>query len=575
MKSIYLFLSWLVITVSSFAQQRSTVKWGEDFKFRKGTTDLKVILSDKTGAYLQESHVAVKTYYVIGGDFRGSATLVKMNANLAEVYRHSFNKELRGKQFVQFFSCGNNLYIFSSAYNRSERQTDIFAAKVDKSTGKLAVAWKQLTSLQQEKRKDKFHFKLTYNADSSKMVIVSSVEGKERNEYRVQEFDSNLKASAKPIIISNEFEVKKFQLEDLLYTINRKVILVGRVYEYEDGKKKKEKFLDFSHYNIRVYDEKGKRESEINTSINGKWLSSTKVLQEKNQDLVLAAFYSNEKKGNTIDGLLTQRIDITNGKVLSTSAKQINRSLLSAERDSTDNDVKEDKNAKESQDKTKEESEGFSRYMKFRNIFYTTDGGLVILAESYNHYLRTSSSYSPGTNGSPGKWTSTTYSIYKSGDIMMCKINAAGDIDWLQVQPKDQDERYVIGRETNIVASSPASGGASFFAAVNMPFYSGFGAMKIGSSIQIIFNDNPKNAAVVDASRRMEATYRFSKSDCFILDVDVATGKFSRKLLFSNDERPTAMPRVGSVIGNEMYLVGRADRLFGKTRVSVGKIMVK
>lgn len=51
--------------------------------------------------------------------------------------------------------------------------------------------------------------------------------------------------------------------------------------------------------------------------------------------------------------------------------------------------------------------------------------------------------------------------------------------------------------------------------------------------------------------------------------------KFSRKLLFSNDERPTAMPRVGSVIGNEMYLVGRADRLFGETRVSVGKIMVK
>lgn len=35
MKSIYLFLTSLVITVSSFAQQRSTVKWGEDFKLKR------------------------------------------------------------------------------------------------------------------------------------------------------------------------------------------------------------------------------------------------------------------------------------------------------------------------------------------------------------------------------------------------------------------------------------------------------------------------------------------------------------------------------------------------------------
>ena len=72
------------------------------------------------------------------------------------------------------------------------------------------------------------------------MVVVSSIEGKEKNTYQVQEFDKNLTPAAKPVDITNEFDPKTFQLEDVLYTINKKIILVGRIYEYEEGKKKKE-----------------------------------------------------------------------------------------------------------------------------------------------------------------------------------------------------------------------------------------------------------------------------------------------------------------------------------------------
>ena len=91
----------------------------------------------------------------------------------------------------------------------------------------------------------------------------------------------------KPVDITNEFDPKTFQLEDVLYTINKKIILVGRVYEYEEGKKKKNKFLDFANYNIRLYDEKGKQQAEVNTNINGKWLISTKLVQKADKDLVL------------------------------------------------------------------------------------------------------------------------------------------------------------------------------------------------------------------------------------------------------------------------------------------------
>lgn len=68
---------------------------------------------------------------------------------------------------------------------------ELFAVKVDKASGSLSIRWQRLASFLQESKKDKIEFKLTYNTDSSKMVIVSSLQGKESNEYKPQEFDNN------------------------------------------------------------------------------------------------------------------------------------------------------------------------------------------------------------------------------------------------------------------------------------------------------------------------------------------------------------------------------------------------
>ncbi|WP_343689959.1 hypothetical protein [Chitinophaga sp.] len=592
MKSIYLYLLTLAISISCLAQQKTSVKWGEDIKLKKGSTDLKVICTDNTGIYLEEAHIKMKAYYVIGATFRGSGTLIKMNANLSETYRRNYDKDLRGKEFEQFFPLGNDLFIFASNYNRRDRMLELFAAKVNKASGDLSIRWQRLASFQQESKKDKIEFRLTYNTDSSKMVIVSSVQGKERNEYRVQEFDNKLKGAA-PVVISNEFETKKYQLEDVIYTINRKIILVGRTYEYEEGKKKKAKFLDFNHYNIRMYNEGGKQESEINTTINGKWLSSTKLLQERNQDLVLAAFYSNEKKSRKVNGLLVQRIDANTGQVISTIDKTINDAMLS-DGDYEEDDDKEDskettsgkkgKNGKEDKDdKTakaaqeskdaKEEGEGFSRYMRFRKIFYASDGGLTILAESFNTYTYSTSSYTPGVNGAPGHWSSTTYRVYSSGDLLMCKVAAKGDLDWLEVVPKSQEERYAVSYST--YGSGATFSGFSFFTALTMPFYSGFGVIRSGNNIHLVLNDNPRNAGVTQTGQKVKSVSRFGKSDCFVITVDELTGKISRKMIFSNREIPAAMPKKGAAFGNDFYMVGRADRVFGKTRIAVGKISVK
>jgi hypothetical protein len=567
------------LSISVYAQKQS-ITWGDEFKLKKGSNSISVVYTDASGVYIQEDHLALKAYFVIGASMRESASLVKLDKNLQEVYRTDFNKELRGKEFETFFAFRDKLMMIASEYHKSDRALEIFAAEVDKSSGELRESFKPITSFVKEEKKDEINFKLIPNADSTKIVLISTVSGKEKNTYQVQEFDKNLKAVTKPAIITNEFEAKTYQLEDVLYTTDKKIVLVGRVFEYQEGKKKKEKFLDFANYNIRIYDEKGKQQSEINTNINGKWLTNTKLMLGKGKDLVLASFYSKEKRGTT-NGLLVQRIDPATGRVISTAEKEINYSLLTTdngeteeEDDDKDGDSRAERKEREKLAKIKDEGEGFSKYMKFRNIFYTADNGLVLLAENYHQFTYTSSSYTPGTNGMPGRWTYYTNYVYDCGEVMMCKIDATNNISWLQIVPKSQREVIRYSNGSGGTGASITFGG-DFFDSGSRPFYAGFGAIQAKNQIHVFFNDSPKNATVSQPGQKVRTISSFRKSDCFIVSLDEVTGKYQRKLFFSNSDVPTAMPRHSSVVGQDMYMVGKTDRLFGKTKLAVAKISSK
>ncbi|MCW3120296.1 MAG: hypothetical protein JWM28_4378 [Chitinophagaceae bacterium] len=564
-----LLMAAALLSLSTFSQ-KSKITWGDEFRLRRGSTDLEVIYADKSGVYLQEGHLAVRSYFVIGGTTRASATLVKLDKNLTELYRSDFNRELKGKEFVQFFVVQDRMFVFASDYEKREKTLTIFGAEVNKNSGELSGDWIMITSFQKEEKKDDINFKLALNADSSKMVVISSIEGREKNEYTIQEFDKTLKPTAKPVTITNEFDPKTFQLEDVLYTLNKKKILVGRIYEYQEGKKKKDKFLDFANYNIRLYDEKGKQQKEINTNVNGRWLNSTKLVQEKNNDVVLAAFFSNQRRGKTIDGMLVQRINPVSGEVITTSEKQINHSLLTGDPDPSDeeSDEKEsraERKERERLDKIIDEGDAFSKYMRFQNIFYTNDDGLIVVAEKYHHYIYTLRSYASGTGTSPARWTSTTYSVYECGDLLMCKIDKAGNIGWMRVLPKAQREVIQIGYSTGF-------GFPGYFDPSNRPFYAGFGTLQTNNAIQILFNDNPRNATVTQPGQKIKSVRHFGKSDCFIIKVDVADGKAERRMFFTNADVPTSMPRLGSVIGEDMYIIGKDDRMFGKSKIAVAKV---
>ena len=244
--------------------------------------------------------------------------------------------------------------------------------------------------------------------------------------------------------------------------------------------------------------------------------------------------------------------------------------------DDGDDESRKERKERERLEKIQNEDEGFSKYMRFRNFIFTADNGLVILAEKYHEYTytTTSTSYS-GTGFGSARTTTTTYQVYECGDLMMAKMDIKGNINWLHVVPKQQREVIQTGS-----SSGPGYGGfsvgTSFFDnAFNWPFYAGFGALAGDKSVSIIFNDHKKNDKVLQLGQKVKRISYFRKSDCFGINLDPISGKYTRNSLFSNNDVPTAMPRLSSNLGRDMYIVGKEDCIFGKTKIAVARISLK
>jgi hypothetical protein len=564
MKKIPMLLLVLCTTMSVFSQT-STIKWSDEIK-SSHTTDHVVVAADNSGVYYKDTRYDVKLF----GTSTIIVSLIKLDANLNEVYKKDFS-DLKGKSFGQFITLKDKLFITAGSYDKEKGLSSYYAAPINKATGEISGDWQLLGQWQKGADESYLNFALNchiqfgYNADSSKILLVSGMSGKEKISYEIKKIDTILNQVGKVVTISNEFEPKTFQLQDMLTISNGNTVLIGRIYQYQDGKKQKDKFLNFSNYNIRIYDSVGKQIKEINTDIAGKWLTSTKIVQEQNKNLVLAAFYSDKKDDDQISGLLIQQINPVTGEIISTSRKEINTSLVTTYED---DDTKKGKDQQDNNEK-------FSRYMRFRNIVYTPDSGLIILAEKYHTYTYFSSDVvGPNSIGVSG---TTTYRVFETGDLMMSKIDAAGNISWLDVLPKDQEESY----ETSYSFGSYGPLGGdwqdmdNFFTAfTESGTYSSFGVVADSSNLYILFNDEKKNKDVLYLGQKVKTIHYFWDNDFYSVKLDELTGKYTRDFLFNNKNLPTLMPRRGYAVGKDIYIMGLQGGVLSKPKVAVAKIHI-
>jgi hypothetical protein len=113
---------------------------------------------------------------------------------------------------------------------------------------------------------------------------------------------------------------------------------------------------------------------------------------------------------------------------------------------------------------------------------------------------------------------------------------------------------------------------SGFFRESFAPFFSGFGAMQSNGTINIFFNDNPKNAEVMQPGQKVYTAKELGYSHCYVVTLDEITGKYQRNDCFTNSKVPTAMVRQAAVFGDEMYIIGKNEAVMGKTKLAVAKI---
>ena len=553
MKPLFFLAAILFVSTAVYTQPQVT--WGPEFKLKKGSTDLSIIKAEAAGIYLEESHI-VSTPGWWAPRQKKSSILVKLSADMNELYKRNYDKELRGKDFETFLFTKDKLYLFASAHEKSTRSFDLYAVEIDKNSGDIKSNWQRICNWNMGEKGSEVDFRITPNADTSKIILVSTNTGKAQNQYGIQVMDTDLRIFGRPFTISNEFDPKTFQLEDFIYTFSGNSVLVGRVYEYEEGKKKKDKNLLFKNYSIRIYDDQGKLKKELATDIEEKFFVSGRMIQLKNE-IALAAFYSNGKRKKEINGMLVQRIDPVTGKVITETRKELNTSMISDDNASQDNKYRRKRNDVRTE-------EGLSSNLIFRNFYSTPDNGIVILAEKYD---MTEGQYSSNFGGSTSFYTVETHTC---GDIYTTKISSQGNIDWLKVLPKKQIEEIRTGGGSS---SGPIVVITYFGTLSNRPFFAGFGCLQDGHFLNIFFNDSKYNANVLAPGTDVRRVTDFDATECFQVKLDLLTGKLTRKSLFSNRHIPPAMPRLSVVLNETLYLTGKDDARFGtRAKLAVGKI---
>lgn len=565
MQRIFL-VGYCIILSQNIFSQTPKVQWGDEFKFDKKGGDIEIVHTDNTGIYIKETHMVTKRLSLLNA-MRESATLLKCDKDLNKIYTSDFNRELRSKEFERLMFLNNKLFLFATDYIRRDGMLMLYGVEINKSNGKQVGEWKELTGWEKEEKGDDLNFQLGYNYDSTKMLLVSTREGKSKNNYEVRQYDASLNPTSKPVNITNEFSPKTFDLEDVLFTQSGTVMVVAKQYEVAA---RKNRGLQFKGYNVRLYSGVGKLIKDISTGDKNKIPLQLAVVQHSAEQLALTAFYC-EELGGPVKGIMAARINPVTGDILGLDSKEISAEI-SGEDDAPENGI-------DSLKAPAGADLGISSTMIFRNFVYCPDNSLIVIAEKFHSYSysRTSST----SRSSMGGYSSSTnyYTAYDCDEVMIFKVGEKCDIKWLKILPKFQHE--VIETSSQVTNAYPGRDITSvvpnyYVMKSNRPYYAGFGVYVNKDKVTIIVNDYDVNANITRLGQKPRKVSFMGHTVCFAISYDMNDGNCTRNILFSNKDKgvPTAMPRLGKMLGLDFYMAGKQDRIIGKSKIAVAKLSI-
>lgn len=571
-------LAALLIIATCLCAQNYKLTVGEEMKLTKGTTDMEIVAADKTGVYFTEAHFVMKAYFVIGATYGTSQKLIKFDKNFNETYTKEYKKELKGYNFHSFQTVGDELFMFATDYIKKERTFKVLGARIDKSTGELFSELAEIASFELETKKDDYELRVESVNNGKNLLAVVNISNTDRTTLGVSLLDTKLK-QRESTIINLTYPAKHYTIQDVKYTASKKIVLLGKEFEEVESGKRKKKKLVFTNYSIAVYNNRGKKERDIASTQQNRFVIGGKLIEEPTGELLLAGFYSNTAKKEEMNGFFVNKMDVLKGELLADSYKEIYPEMLGTfvEDDDKGEDTDDKKNKEKRSDKEKEndDEDAFPNTYVIRSVAVNpVDGSYVITAEisQYSFYSYQTSEY----NSMSKTWTYRNNIIHRftNSNILVINTDVNAKIKWMNSIPKKQVEQVSSSSATAAYVYYQSL--SSYFAqAGGMPYYSSYSSLIDKNNLIVILNDHKDNNVTANYNDKVKTLYNFKKkSNTYGIAIDLATGKMSRKYITANNEDLIMMPRHGYVVSNEIYIPTWRQHMLGKTEFKMTKIAV-
>jgi hypothetical protein len=256
-------------------------------------------------------------------------------------------------------------------------------------------------------------------------------------------------------------------------------------------------------YKIILFETGSDAPREFDIQLDGKTISDMGFRLGKNQDLIVAGFYSNKGRySDEIAGTFYLKLDAHSQEVVAKGLNEFDKSFLM--------NFMSARNANRGEE---------LREFKIDQIVDREDGGAYMVAEQ--RYRQTVSTYN-------GRYTTTDY-YYNFNDIIVASIDPEGKINWVKTIPKTQ---------VTINDRGP---------------FSGYAMAVSGSTIHFVFNDNAKNLRIPNP--RDYRTFTGPKNAASMLVSFKENGQEKRQTLFLQAEKTVyARPK--------MYWTTKAGEIF-------------
>lgn len=533
----------MVIASLSQAQQHAPkVKIGEKIKTSGGFSLSDIIGSDESGFYtVQKSNSPFgRVDKVVFEYYNNRLELVKENkvelSYDGNALAYEFTVELKEKLYV-FMSYKNSKsktnYLFAASFNKETLSVSNDLMKVGEisyeggSVGKL-FSGSDIEDYESYRGAYIGEFNYDYSVDSSLIAIYYAMPNDlgEDKRFGVHVLNDNMETlweKTDQLPYSDKLvDVKDFEVDN-----QGNFHLLTMVF---DGKRK-EKSKKESNYKFEMfsYTAKGEKLSRNDLTAGGKFITEMNFEVNKDLELVCAGYYANKsgfhRKADgfwmnanhtnlyEISGYYYQRINAETGEVLMENLTEFSMDFI------TEN--MSDKELRKTMRKNSKGKDVGMKIFELRELVLTEDGGVILLGEQYDSWLKTKTSQGGST---------TTYMKYFYGEILAIKIDNQGNETWRHKVGKWQEgTRYDM---------------------------SSFAHVYTNGSLYLFFNDTDLNEDYTDNNELYSCVWGGKHGCTMSVNIDTNGDMHSRKaIIYYDKHKAFVIPTKAKQFGKEMIMV--------------------